>query len=140
MKVCLSISSSGLTGKYVLMRLSYFTYESIFKLLQVIAFHFCGLGFLSMSEHFVDFIYLLIWSFTPLATLYPSYIMTGSFVNRGNHYIQLTNVLYCKLPTIGKQLPTFLNKVWGLNHRPQGWEASVLPLPTEQSVKQRQII
>ena len=37
-------------------------------------------------------------------------------------------VLYCKLPTVGKQLPTFPHKVWGLNHRPQRWEASVLPL------------
>ena len=30
----------------------------------------------------------------------------GSFVGRGNQYIQLVKVLYCKLPTIGKQLPT----------------------------------
>ena len=30
----------------------------------------------------------------------------GSFVGRGN-YIQLIKVLYCKLPTISKQLPTF---------------------------------
>ena len=31
------------------------------------------------------------------------------------------------LLTISKQLPTFLHKVWGLNHRPQRWKASVLP-------------
>ena len=31
----------------------------------------------------------------------------GSFVSKGNQYIQLVKVLYCKLPTIGKQLPTF---------------------------------
>ena len=42
--------------------------------------------------------------------------MTGSFVGRGNQYIQLVKVLYCKLPTIGKQLPTFSNEVQGLNH------------------------
>ena len=27
--------------------------------------------------------------------------------DRGNQYIQLVNVLYCKLPTNGKQLPAF---------------------------------
>ena len=29
---------------------------------------------------------------------------------------------------MSKQLPTFPHKVWGLNCRPQRWEASVLPL------------
>ena len=40
----------------------------------------------------------------------------------------LIKVLYCKLPTIGKQPPTFPHKVQGLNCWPQRWEASVLPL------------
>ena len=31
----------------------------------------------------------------------------GSWNGRGNQYIQLVKVLYCKLPTNGKQLPTF---------------------------------
>ena len=31
----------------------------------------------------------------------------GSFVGRGNQYLQLVKVLYCKLPTNGKQLPAF---------------------------------
>ena len=35
----------------------------------------------------------------------------SSFVARGNQYIQLVKVLYCKLPTISKQLPTFPHKV-----------------------------
>ena len=52
----------------------------------------------------------------------------GNFVDRGNEYIQLVKVLYCKLPTIGKPQPTFPHKDWGLNRRPQRWEASVLPL------------
>ena len=43
------------------------------------------------------------------------HIMTGSFMGRGNQYIQLVKVLYCKLLTIGKQLQTFPHKVWGLN-------------------------
>ena len=56
------------------------------------------------------------------------HITTVSFVGRGNQYTQLVKVLYCKLRTIGKQLPTFPHKVQGLNCRPQRWEASVLPL------------
>ena len=36
-----------------------------------------------------------------------------SFMGRGNHYIQLVMVLCCKLPTIGKELPTFPLRVGG---------------------------
>ena len=43
------------------------------------------------------------------------HITTGSFVGRGNQYIQLIKILYCKLSIIGKQLPTFPHKVLGLN-------------------------
>ena len=56
------------------------------------------------------------------------YTTMGSFVGRGNRFIHLVKVLYCKLPTIGKQLPTFSHKIRGLNQRPQRWEGSVLPL------------
>ena len=35
------------------------------------------------------------------------HIMTGSWKGRGNQYIQFVRVLYCKLPTNGKQLPAF---------------------------------
>ena len=35
------------------------------------------------------------------------HITTGSWKGRGNQYIQLVRVLYCKLPTNGKQLPAF---------------------------------
>ena len=56
------------------------------------------------------------------------HITTGIFKQRGNQYIQLVKVLYCKLLPIGKQLPAFLHKVRGLKHRPQRWEASLLPL------------
>ena len=31
----------------------------------------------------------------------------GSWKGRGNQYIQFVRVLYCKLPTNGKQLPAF---------------------------------
>ena len=50
--------------------------------------------------------------------------MTG----RGNQYIKLVQVWYCKLPTIGKQPQTYPRKVRGLNHQPQRWEVSMLPL------------
>ena len=52
----------------------------------------------------------------------------GSFVGRGNQYIQLVKVLYCKLLISGKQLLTFPHRAQGLDHRSQRWEASVLPL------------
>ena len=33
--------------------------------------------------------------------------MTGSWKGRGNQYIEFAGVVYCKLPTNGKQLPAF---------------------------------
>ena len=57
------------------------------------------------------------------------HIKTGSWKGRGNQYIQFVRVLYCKLPTNGKQLPAFpLEAVPGTEPRPQRWEARVLPL------------
>ena len=57
------------------------------------------------------------------------HITTGSWKGRGNQYIQYVRVLYCKLPTNGKQLPAFpLEAVPGIEPRPQRWEARVLPL------------
>ena len=53
----------------------------------------------------------------------------GSWKGRGNQYIQLVKVLYCKLPTNGKQLRAFpLEAVPGTEPRPQRWEASVTTL------------
>ena len=57
------------------------------------------------------------------------HIRTGSWKGRGNQYIQLIKVLYCKLLTNGKQLPGFpLEAGPGIEPRPQKWEARVLPL------------
>ena len=57
------------------------------------------------------------------------YITTGSWKGRGNQYIQLVKVLYCKLPINDKQLPAFpLEAVLGTEPRPQRWETRVLPL------------
>ena len=57
------------------------------------------------------------------------HITTGSWKGKGNQYIQFVKVLYCKLPTNGKQLTAFpLEAVLGTKPRPQKWEARVLPL------------
>ena len=57
------------------------------------------------------------------------HITTGSSKGRGNQYIQFVRVLYCKLPTNGKQLPAFpLEAMPGIEPQPQRWEARVLPL------------
>ena len=56
------------------------------------------------------------------------HITTGSWKGRGNQYIQLVKVLYCKLQTNGKQLPAFpLEAVPGTEPRPQRWEVTTLP-------------
>ena len=74
-------------------------------------------------------IYLFIWGFTLLSTHCTGHIMTGSFMGRGNQYIQFIRVLYRKLATNGKQLPAFPLEVGpGIELRSQKWEASVLPL------------
>ena len=58
-----------------------------------------------------------------------SHITMGSWKGRGNQYIEFARVVYCKLPTNGKQLPAFpLKAATGIEPRPQKWEARVLPL------------
>ena len=58
------------------------------------------------------------------------HITTGSWKGRGNQYIQCVRVLYCKLPTNGKQLPAFpLEAVPGTEPRPQRWEVIVTNVP-----------
>ena len=55
------------------------------------------------------------------------HITTGSWKGRGNQNIQFVKVLYCKLPTNGKQLPAFLLEAMpGTKPWPQRWEARVL--------------
>ena len=57
------------------------------------------------------------------------HITTGSWKGRGNQYIEFAGVVYCKLPTNGKQLPAFpLKAVTEIEPRPQRWEVRVLPL------------
>ena len=79
---------------------------------------------------FHEFI-LFIYSFGVLRRFQhcTGYTTTGSWKGRGNQYIQFVRVLYCKLPTNGKQLPAFpLEAVPGIEPRPQRWEVRVLPL------------
>ena len=56
------------------------------------------------------FIYLFIYLFGVLCHFQHciGHITTGSWKGRGKQYIQFARVLYCKLPTNGKQLPAFL--------------------------------
>ena len=57
------------------------------------------------------------------------HITMGSWKGRGNQYIQFVRVLYCKLPTNGRQLPAFpLKAVPGTEPRSQRWEPRALPL------------
>ena len=56
------------------------------------------------------------------------HITTGSWKGRGNQYIEFARVVYCKLPTNGKQLPAFPHMaLTGIEPWPQRWEARVLP-------------
>ena len=57
------------------------------------------------KSSFRDCIYLFIYLGCYIACT--GHIMTGSSKGSGNQYIQLVRVLYCKLPTNGKQLPAF---------------------------------
>ena len=57
------------------------------------------------------------------------HITMGSWKGRGNQYIEFARILYCKLPTNGKQLPAFpFEALPGTESRPQRWEGRVLPL------------
>ena len=58
------------------------------------------------------------------------HITTSSWKGRGNQYIQFVRVLYCKLPTNGKQLPAFpFEVVQGSNPASEVGGESVTTLP-----------
>ena len=82
-----------------------------------------------MSDNVViSFIYLFIGVLHCFQN-WTGHIMMGSFMVRGNQYIQLVKVLYCKLLMNGKQLPAFPLEVGpGTEPQSQRWEARVLPL------------
>ena len=89
---------------------------------------FCEIGILVVEDFPIEvFIYL----FEVLRRFQhcTGHITMGSWKGRGNQYIEFARVVYCKLPTNGKQLPAFPHKaLTGIEPRPQRWEASVLPL------------
>ena len=63
------------------------------------------------------FVYLFIYLFGVLCRFQhcTGHITTGSWKGRGNQYIEFARVVYCKLPTNGKQLPAFpLKAVTGI--------------------------
>ena len=61
------------------------------------------------------------------------HITTGSWKGRGNQYIELARVPYCKLPTNGKQLPAFPHKgLTGIEPRPQRWVKVGVLRPIQQ--------
>ena len=79
-----------------------------------------------------SFIYLFIYLFGVLRRFQhcTGHITTGSWKGRGNQYIEFARVLYCKLPTNGKQLPAFPHKaLTGIEPRPQRWEFKAIRNP-----------
>ena len=69
------------------------------------------------------------------------HITTGSWKGRGNQYIEFVRVLYCKLPTNGKQLPAFpLETVRGSNpglrgERQECYQVKSNTIPSYNSVQ-----
>ena len=85
-------------------------------------------GTISIRSLMVDFVYLYLFNFLNLFGVLrrfqhcTGHITMGSWKGRRNQYIQFVRVLYCKLPTNGKQLPAFpLEAVPGIEPRPQRW-------------------
>ena len=98
---------------------NYFIYTRVFIIPSKLVQYFC-------SNHILFFYLFGILRCFQHCT---GHITTVSWKGRGNQYIQFVRVLYCKLPTNGKQLPAFpLEAVPGTEPRTQRWEARVLPL------------
>ena len=77
----------------------------------------------------LNLIFIYLFEVLHCFQLCTGHITTGSCEGRGNQDIQLVKVLYCKLPTIGKRLPTFPLEVGpGTKPQSQRLEARVLPL------------
>ena len=85
----------------------------------------------SLDPHDSCVVHLFVYLFGVLRRFQhrTGHITTGSWKGRGNQYIEFARVLYCKLPTNGKQLPAFPHKaLTRIERQPQRWEARVLPL------------
>ena len=55
----------------------------------------------------VNLFYFFIWVLMSLPTHCIGRITMGSFIGRGNQYIQFVKSLFCKRPNNSKQLPAF---------------------------------
>ena len=102
------------------------------KTLALTFISFSGRFVFAMQKHYLFFFCERSSSLFGVLRHFPDctgHITTGSWKGRGNQYIQFIRVLYCKLPTSGKQLPAFpLEAMPGTEPWPQRWEARVLPL------------
>ena len=120
-----SKSSSKLAGFF--MKSSWAYYQKDCFSSWVLQLDNIGIPCFSVSFYVLVFIYL----FGVLRRFQhcTGHITTGSWKDRGNQYIEFARVVYCKLPTNGKQLPAFPLKAFtGIEPRPQRWEVRVLPL------------
>ena len=69
-----------------------------------------------------SFIYLGFYVTFNTVQAISQWVVETSGKGRGNQYIQFVRVLYCKLPTNGKQLAAFpLEAMAGIEPRPQRW-------------------
>ena len=81
------------------------------------------------SCHLICCLYIYLFGVLHCFQHCTGHITTGSLKGRGNQYIELVKVLYCKLPTNSKQLAAFpLETMPDTEPQPQRWEARVLPL------------
>ena len=78
--------------------------------------------FYKPKKHFCIYLFGVLRRFQHCA----GHITMDSFMGRGNQYIQLVKVLYCKLPTNGKQLLAFPLEVGpGFKLWSYRWEVSM---------------
>ena len=85
--------------------------------------------FFNIFRRFMAVFIIYLGFLMSLSTHCIGHITTGSFMCRGNQQIKLVKVLYCKLPTNGKQLPAFPLEIGqGFELRSQKLEVSVTTL------------
>ena len=73
------------------------------------------LGFVNYILSMLGLVYFCLFGVLRRFQHCTGHITTGSWKGRGNQYIEFARVVYCKLPTNGKQLPAFpLKAVTGI--------------------------
>ena len=98
--------------------------KEVYQIRSLFCFVFIGApyhGYVTLPMHkqvviFVSILFIYLFGILGRFQHCTGHITTGSWKGRGNQYIQFVRVLYCKLPTNGKQLPAFpLETVRGSN-------------------------